>query len=67
MAMGIIVKPNPYFRPGTWVEGTDAGWQKAEVEQVDNRLKVIRTVGIILADRLIRPFIMRPMTHGLDK
>jgi len=67
MSIAVVTKPNPYFRPGTWLEGTDMGWQKAEVEQRGNRLVVVGVSGIILERSTMAPFIMRPKKAGLDK
>jgi len=65
--LAVVTKPNPYFRIGTWLEGTDAGWQKAETEQRGNKLVVTGVVGIILEKSTMAPFIMRPKKAGLDK
>ncbi len=67
MSLAVVVKRNPYYRVGTWLEGTDDGWQKAKVETKEQKLVVVSATGIILEKRLLAPFIMRPKTVGLDK
>jgi len=67
MSLAIVTKPNPYFDRGTWLEGTDEGWQKAVVETRNNRLHVVTVSGMIFDKQTIAPFIMHPQRSGLDK
>ena len=65
--LAVIRKRNPYFRPGTWVECYDDGCRAVDVEQVDNRLQVIREKGIIIPQKDLAPFMSRVQKRGLDK
>lgn len=65
--LAVVVKKNPFFKLGTWLQGDDDGWQRAEIETVGGRLQVLRTVGFIFPKKDIAPFIMRPKKKGLDK
>lgn len=63
----MVVKKNPWFKLGTWLQGDDDGWQEAIVETIDQRLHVVKTVGFIFPRKDIKPFIMRPQKRGLNK
>ena len=65
--LAVIRKRNPYFPPGTWIECFDDGCRKVEVESVNNRLKVVKEVGIILPQEKLEPFMTKALSKGLDK
>lgn len=65
--LAVIYRPNPFFPPGTWVEGTDDGWQKVITEVKDNRLHIVKTVGFVYPRASVDEFVIRPKKRGLDK
>ena len=67
MSLFVVRKRNPYLSPGTWVECFDDGCQKAKVETQNNRMKIVGHEGLLIPESLLRPFMMRPIKHGLDK
>jgi len=67
MALYAVVKRNPFIALSAYYEKFDDGWQQAVVEQVGSRIKVIRNTGFILPDKMVKPFVMRVLTRGLDK
>lgn len=67
MSLHVIVKRNPYYKPGTWIECWDQGCQRAIIEVRDKRIHVVGNEGIMLDKALLAPFMMRPMKRGLDK
>lgn len=67
MSLVVVVRRNPYFRPGQWLEQTDEGWQKAIVRTTNNKMDFRGTEGFMYTDPEIANFIMRPRRYGLDK
>ena len=67
MALYAVVKRNPYWRPGSFVESFDDGVQKVRFVRENNRLRIIGHEGLILPMNEVRPFLMRVLTRGLDK
>jgi hypothetical protein len=67
MSLFIVHKRNPFFRPGTWVELFDEGFQKAVVQQQGNRAEVLRNEGIVIPAESLRPYVIRVQKRGLDK
>jgi hypothetical protein len=67
MSLAVVVRGNPYFSRGTWLESSAGGWQEAIVETQYNKLVVLGTKGMIYEKATIAPFIMRPQRGGLDK
>lgn len=65
--LAVIRKRNPYFKPGTWVECFDDGCRAVDVEQVNNRLRVVREKGIIIPQKELAPFMSKALKRGLDK
>lgn len=64
--LAVVIKRNKFFKPGTWLERTDAGWQKAEMMQVGKVYKIRRTVGIILPKKLMEPYVCYTLKRGFD-
>ena len=65
--LAVVRKRNPYFPPGTWSECFDDGCRKVEVESVNNRLKVVKEVGIVIPQDKLEPFMSRELSKGFDK
>jgi hypothetical protein len=65
--LAIVVKKNPYFRTGSWVDCTDQGCIRVDVESRDNRLHIVREVGFIMPKAEVLKYVMRPKVRGLDK
>lgn len=67
MSLYAVVKRNPFVKLNAYYEKFDEGWQQAVVEQVGNRINVIGNKGFMLPDKMVKPFVMRILTRGLDK
>lgn len=67
MALYVVVKRNPFVKQNAYYEKFDDGWQQAIVEQIKNRINVIGNKGFMLPDKMVKPFVMRILTRGLDK
>jgi hypothetical protein len=65
--LAVVRKRNPYFPPGTWIECFDDGCRKVEVESVNNRLKVVKEVGLVIPQDKLEPFMSRALSKGFDK
>jgi hypothetical protein len=65
--LAVVRKRNPYFPPGTWIECYDDGCRKVEVESVNNRLKVVKEVGLVIPQDKLEPFMSRALSKGFDK
>lgn len=67
MSLHVVVKQNPYLKPGTWVECFDEGCQQAITMTYDNRVHVTGHKGILIPKRQLEQFMMTPLKRGLDK
>ncbi len=67
MALYAVVRRNPYWRTGTWVERHDQGVQKVRTKTENNRLRIIGHEGIIIPFSEIESFVFRVQKFGLDK
>ena len=65
--LAVVRKQNPYFPPGTWIECHDDGCRKVEVETKDNRLRVVKEVGLIIPQKELQPFMSKALSRGFDK
>ena len=67
MALYAVVRRNPYWRTGSWVERHDQGVQKVRIKTVNGRLEVIGHEGILLPFSAVEEYIFRVQKFGLDK
>ena len=67
MTLYAVVKKNPFVKSGTYYEHFEDGWQKAIIEMKDNRMHVVGNEGFVLPDKMVKPFVMRILSKGLDK
>ena len=67
MSMHIISRKNIRWKPGTWFECFDHGCQEVEVETVDNRVRVAKTLGLVLPFTEIEDYVTTTMKRGLNR
>ncbi len=67
MALYVVVKRNPFVKQNAYYEHFEDGWQQAVIEQEGTRINVIGNKGFMLPDKMVKPFVMRILTRGLDK
>lgn len=67
MALYIVRKRNPYYPVGTWIECFEQGCRRVRVETVNRQLEVVADEGLLLPEKDLRPFMIKPMKRGLDK
>jgi len=64
--LAVVIKRNKFFRPGTWLERTDDGWQRADMVQVGKVIKIRRTYGVILPKETMEPYVCYTLKKGFD-
>lgn len=67
MSFHIVSKQNNRFRPGTWFECLDDGCREVQVETVNNRMKVVKEVGLVMPKGEIDPYITSVMKRGVRR
>lgn len=67
MALYVVVRRNKYFRPGTFLELFEDGFQKVRFKTEGHRLHILGHEGIVLPESELRPFVMKVLKRGLDK
>ncbi len=68
MALYIIHKRNPYFKPGVVIELLEDGFQECVLKEnlETGHLDPVTHEGLIHAEELIMPFCMKMLNWGLD-
>jgi len=68
MALYIIHKRNPYFKPGVVIELLEDGFQECILKEnkETGNLDPITHTGLIHAEELIMPFCMKMLSWGFD-
>lgn len=67
MSVHVVTKKNPHLPVGTWLELFDDGFRQVETETVDNRLRIVRSFGLVYPRSTLRPYTMVTLKRGLDK
>lgn len=55
------------WRPGTWFECDDGGCQEVEVETVDNRMRVKKSVGLLYPHDQVMPYVTSVGKRGVRR
>lgn len=67
MSMHIVSKVNNRWSCGTWFQCHDHGCQEVEIETVDNRVRVVKEVGLVIPFSEIKGCITTTMKRGLNR
>lgn len=65
MSLHIVSKANGPWRPGTWFECFDDGCRQVTVETVNNRVQVVKELGLILPHEEVFPHVTCVMKRGV--
>ena len=65
MSFHIVSKANGRFKPGTWFECLDDGCREVEVDTVNNRVVVVREVGLVFPHDAVMPYVTSVMKRGI--
>ena len=66
MALHLVILPNEYFKPGTYIDITDGMAQQVEVHQSNGRLRVGRFTGFVVPERHVRHATFTVLKRGFD-
>lgn len=65
MRLGIVIRRNPYFPPNTWVEISEEGIQRVEIQKEGHGIRYKRAVGLVYPVDMVAEFI-QPILTGSD-
>ena len=67
MSFHIVSKASGPYRPGTWFECMDDGCRQVEVVTVDNRVQVVKEIGLIVPHEEVFPYVTSVMKRGIRR
>lgn len=65
MSLYIVNKCNDLYKQGTVIECLDHGCQVVETKTVNNRMEVVRSVGVAFPLAVIEPIAIKILHRGL--
>lgn len=67
MSLHIITRANAPWRPGTWFECMDDGCRQVEIATIDNRVHVVKEIGLIIPHEEIFPYVTSVVKKGIRR
>lgn len=68
--VGIVIRPNPYYKIGAWIEFyLDQGLpvaQEVTVDTINNRATIVERNGMVFPKHLVREYVLAIQKEGID-